>query len=415
MEQIHSNHTSPVLSKGYEFFEKIGSPKLIVAPMVDQSELAYRMLTRKYGAQLVYTQMFNAKSFIEAKEYQSDNFRTCIQDRPLIVQFAGHDPQMILKAAKLVENSCDAIDINLGCPQGIAKRGRYGAFLMEELELLSEIVTLLSNNIKIPITCKTRIYKDFNRSIKLCETLVNAGASMLVIHGRTREEKGQMVHECDWEMISKIKQYFNGKVPIIANGGIQSYNDIIKCLEYTKCDGVMTSEAILENPSLFCQNIHPITQKYLTQIDITEEYLSLCEIYPVWHMKTVRSHIMKFLYRYLIQYTEIRDLLYQARNLNDYIIACQELRQLISLNNNNDSDFTLTWYMRYRSDNEDINSRLRQMNKNSKLPVGIFDQIDKEYMDCGEVLQEISDENNNVDNNNENDGIFDTLGMFDED
>jgi tRNA-dihydrouridine synthase 1 len=80
-----------------------------------------------------------------------------------------------------------------GCPQGIAKRGRYGAFLMEELDLLTDIVQTISKDLKVPVTCKTRIYKDFNRTIRLCETLTNAGASLLTIHGRTREEKKQMI------------------------------------------------------------------------------------------------------------------------------------------------------------------------------------------------------------------------------
>lgn len=93
----------------------------------------------------------------------------------------------------MVEDKCDAVDVNLGCPQGIAKRGRYGAFLMEELDLLHEIVSTLVAGLKIPVTCKTRIYKDFDRSVRLCETLVNAGASMLVIHGRTRYARSLLV------------------------------------------------------------------------------------------------------------------------------------------------------------------------------------------------------------------------------
>ena len=70
----------------------VGSPKYVVAPMVDHSDLAFRMLTRRYGAQLVYTQMFNANMFVSSEEYRRDNFRTCGRDRPLIVQFAGHEP-----------------------------------------------------------------------------------------------------------------------------------------------------------------------------------------------------------------------------------------------------------------------------------------------------------------------------------
>jgi tRNA-dihydrouridine synthase 1 len=136
--------------------------------------------------------MYNANSFVNSSEYSEDNFTTCPEDRPLVVQFASHEPEVLLRAAKLVEDKCDAVDINLGCPQAIAKRGRYGAWLMEELDLLTELVSILAKNLKIPVTCKTRIYKDFDRSVRLCETLVNAGASMLTIHGRTREQKGQL-------------------------------------------------------------------------------------------------------------------------------------------------------------------------------------------------------------------------------
>ena len=209
--------------------------------MVDQSDLAFRMMTRKYGADLVFTQMFNANAFTSCKEYCDENFQTCVKDRPLIVQFAGHDPEVLLKAAKMVEDKCDAVDINLGCPQGIAKRGRYGAFLMEELDLLEKIVFILSQNLKIPVTCKTRIYKDFERSVKLCETLVNAGASMLTIHGRTREEKGHNIAAADWETLRRLKEHFGDRVPIIANGGIESFQNVFECLQYTGCDGVMSS------------------------------------------------------------------------------------------------------------------------------------------------------------------------------
>lgn len=200
------------------------------------------MLCRSYGAEVVFTQMLHAKSFAESSEFRKINFKTVEGDRPLIVQFNGDDPETILAAAKFVENDCDAVDINLGCPQGIAKRGHYGAFLMEELDLLSDIVRTVSKGLKIPVTCKTRIYKDdFERSIRLCETLVQAGASMLTIHGRTREEKGQLVREADWTMIKRIKEHFRGRVPVIANGGIENLSDVTRCLEYTGVDGVMSS------------------------------------------------------------------------------------------------------------------------------------------------------------------------------
>ena len=258
-------------STPYEFFNSIGKPRYIVAPMVDHSDLSYRMLTRKYGAELAYTQMFSSNCFVQSAELRSQLFTTCPEDRPLIVQFCGNNPDTLLAAARMVEDRCDAVDINLGCPQGIAKRGHYGAFLMEELELLKSIVSTLSKGLKVPVTCKTRIYRnDFERSVKLCETLVDAGASMLTIHGRSREEKGNLVADCDWSMIARLKVHFGDRIPIIANGGIECLDDIHRCMTETGADGVMTSEAILENPALFTRNLNQ-NDEYQTLVDLAGE------------------------------------------------------------------------------------------------------------------------------------------------
>lgn len=259
----------------YDFWRKIGSPQYVVAPMVDNSDLAFRMQTRKYGATLVYTQMLNANSFVNSKECRNNLFQTCPEDKPLVAQLAGCDPQMILKAARYVEGRCDAVDMNFGCPQGIAKRGRYGAFLMEELELLDDIVRTLVEGLSIPVTCKTRIYHDFDRTIRLCETLYNAGAYALTIHGRTREEKGQFICKADWDTLKRIKDHFRQKdvpIPIIANGGIENMDDVLRCLEYTGCDAVMTSEGILENPALFGRNLTS-DGVYMNQLDLAGKLL----------------------------------------------------------------------------------------------------------------------------------------------
>lgn len=121
---------------GYDFYKSLGSPKYICAPMVDQSELPFRMLTRKYGVDLAYTPMFHSRLSVQDKKYLKRMFNTCKEDRPLIIQFCGNDPEILLKACKLVEDRCDAVDINLGCPQGIARKGNYGSFLLEKPEIV---------------------------------------------------------------------------------------------------------------------------------------------------------------------------------------------------------------------------------------------------------------------------------------
>ena len=113
------------------WWRSLGSPRFVAAPMVDQSELAFRMTVRKLGAQLCYTPMLHARIFDEVPAYRAQHFDPHPDDRPVFAQFAGHDPATVLRAARRVQHAVDAVDLNFGCPQAIARKGRYGAFLLD--------------------------------------------------------------------------------------------------------------------------------------------------------------------------------------------------------------------------------------------------------------------------------------------
>ena len=253
---------------GYEFYRSIGSPQRIVAPMVDQSELAWRVLSRRYGSQLVYTPMINAKVYVQqnkgARRVRETYFNQALNeegahalelggvsdtDRPLIVQFCANDPAQLLQAARSVQDKCDAVDLNLGCPQQIAKRGNFGAFLQEDWQLIFSLINTLHLELKVPVTAKFRVYDSLEKTLAYAKMIERAGAQMVTVHGRTREMKGHKTGLADWSKIRAVKEALS--IPVFANGNMLFPQDWRDALAYTGCDGVMSAEGNLYNPTLF--------------------------------------------------------------------------------------------------------------------------------------------------------------------
>ncbi|KDO79093.1 hypothetical protein CISIN_1g013813mg [Citrus sinensis] len=287
--------------RAWAHWTKLGRPKLIVAPMVDNSELPFRMLCRRYGAEAAYTPMLHSRIFTESEKYRNEEFATCKEDRPLFVQFCANDPEILLNAARRVEPYCDYVDINLGCPQRIARRGNYGAFLMDNLPLVKSLVEKLALNLNVPVSCKIRVFPNLQDTIKYAKMLEDAGCSLLAVHGRTRDEKDGKKFRADWNAIKAVKNAL--RIPVLANGNVRHMEDVQKCLEETGCEGVLSAESLLENPALFAGfrtaewivGSEEISKDgNLDQADLLVEYLKLCEKYPVpWRM--IRSHVHKLL------------------------------------------------------------------------------------------------------------------------
>ncbi|KAF7793570.1 hypothetical protein EIP86_004684 [Pleurotus ostreatoroseus] len=304
---------------GYDFFHKVlGSPKYVVAPMVDQSELAWRRLSRKYGAQL----------FAEGvrKSYRNQMFNIPIGeeggpgDRPLIVQFCANDPDALLAAAKIVEPHCDAVDINLGCPQDIARKGHYGSFLQDEWELIYKLINILHVNLNIPVTAKFRVFPTVEKTVEYAKMLERAGAQILTCHGRTREQRGQRSGLADWEKIRAVKEAVS--VPVIANGNILFNADIERCLAATGADAVMSAEGNLYNPAIFLSTSTP-TERYianplmafqhgtgmhLSNTQLALEYLEIVdELATPTSPSAVKGHLFKLLLPALSRETDLRE------------------------------------------------------------------------------------------------------------
>lgn len=221
-------------------------------------------------------------------------------------QFCANDPDVLLEAAKRVQHRCDAVDINFGCPQGIARKGHYGSFLQDEWALISRLISTLHENLKVPVTAKFRIFPDVEKTVAYAKMMEAAGAQILTCHGRTREMKGQQTGLADWDQIRAVKQAV--KVPVFANGNILYGDDATRCMEYTGVDGVMTAEGNLSNPALFMPPEHE--HAYANILLLARRYLDICEkLQTPTSGNAMKSHMFRVLRPILDKHDDLRDVL----------------------------------------------------------------------------------------------------------
>ncbi|KAK3063611.1 hypothetical protein LTS18_014109, partial [Coniosporium uncinatum] len=315
---------------GRAFYESIGSPKVVLAPMVDQSEFAWRLLSRSFlpseqqHALLAYTPMFHSRLFVDTPRYRDSHFQALkssplptrsliadpsifpeqppseeyhldgnpTNDRPLFVQFCSNTPSDFLSAARYVAPYCDAIDLNLGCPQGIAKRGHYGAFLQEDPDLIVSMIRTLHKELDVPVTAKMRCLETKERTLEYAKKLLGAGASVITVHGRLREQKGHNTGLADWSKIRYLRDNLPPETVIFANGNILQYEDIEKCLQATGADAVMSAEANLCDPSIFAPRPPPG--------EYEREYWRGRDGKGGYRMDAVMRRYMDIIYRYAL-------------------------------------------------------------------------------------------------------------------
>jgi len=300
----------------YRFLEELcPPPRYGVAPMVDASELPFRMLCRKYGATMTWTPMFHSRLFVEQAKYRDKIFTTCPEDRPLVVQFCANDPALLLEAARYVEDRCDAVEINLGCPQGIAKRGNYGAFLGSQWEIVRSLVEVLAQNLRVPVFCKIRILDTLESTLEYARMIEAAGASLLTVHGRTLHQKGHNMGIANFEYIKAIKEAL--RIPVFSNGNVRTLEEAQASLTATGADGMMSACGLLVNPALFSGLNIPPEQ-------LAAEYLDFCRQYPT-EIHITRGHLFKILLNLLRVHTDLREQLNVVSSLEACDAIVQEL------------------------------------------------------------------------------------------
>ena len=251
------------------------------------------------------------------------------------------------------------------------------------------IVSTLSQGLDKPVTCKIRLLPSFEETLSLCHALVAAGCSLLTVHGRTKEQNKHLVGTCDWEAIRRIKERM--PIPVFANGGISDLDDVLKCMEATGVDGVMSSEALLENPGLFSRNIRRVCSgagaveggreggvnqeeveaekeeggkegddlqqqeerlRRSNQLDLAEEYLEIVDQYPPERLKCVRAHVFKMVFTGVQLYEDLRDKLVVAATVEDMKDVVREIRKRAEEEGREGGVGARSWYWRHWTEGE---------------------------------------------------------------
>ena len=222
---------------------------MLLAPMDGYSDWPFRSLCRKLGSAMSYTEFVKVEKILSRSKEPAKRLYFTDVERPITFQIYGDDPDLILKAALIVEKlNPDIIDINMGCPaKSIADRGA-GVGMMPTPLKIARTFRKLTSALKVPVTGKIRLGWDGNKNYKLIARIVEEnGGSLIAIHGRTKEQRYS--GDADWDAIAEVKSTV--RIPVIGSGDVRSAADIQRMKQHTSCDAVMIGRGAIANPWIF--------------------------------------------------------------------------------------------------------------------------------------------------------------------
>lgn len=300
---------------------------IFLAPMAGVSEVGFRHVCKRAGADLTFTEMVSSKALSYDSEKTKELLITSYIEEPKAVQLFGHEPNVMADACKREDlQKFDLIDINFGCPAPKIVNNGDGSALLKDLKLLEKIVTSCVKASPKPISCKFRLGYNANDNVavqvaKICE---NAGAKMLTVHGRTKSQgySGNV----DLQSIANVKA--SVKIPVIGNGDVvdeKSYHSMLS----TGVDGVMIGRGALGNPNIFAsiKGRESIDKFTLVQEHIRElsKYYS-----PRFINVTMRKHLLWYISG-IKNATEIKQ---KIATCEDTDYALQLVKQLLDSEKN---------------------------------------------------------------------------------
>ena len=234
-----------------------GNQPLFLAPMEDVTDPAFRLLCKRFGADMVYTEFVSSDALVRSVNKTKQKLSISEEERPVAIQIYGRFPDAMAEAAQICEQARpDIIDLNFGCPvKKVAGKGA-GAGMLRDVPTMLAITKSVVEAVRVPVTVKTRLGWDDSSKIivELAEALQDCGISALAIHGRTRAQ--MYTGNADWSLIGAVKNNPRMRIPIIGNGDIQTPQDAKRRFEETGVDALMIGRGSIGRPWVFREIKH---------------------------------------------------------------------------------------------------------------------------------------------------------------
>ena len=231
---------------------EFGPRPVFLAPMEDVTDIGFRLLCKRFGASMVYTEFVSAEALIRDVKSTQQKLTISDEERPVGIQIYGRDIEAMVEAAQIVEQAGpDLIDLNFGCPvKKVAGKGA-GAGMLQNIPKMLEITRKVVDAVKLPVTVKTRLGWNHEQLIitELAEQLQDCGIQALTIHGRTRSQ--MYTGQADWTLIGEVKRNPRIHIPIIGNGDITSAEEAKLAFDTYGVDAIMIGRATFGRPWIF--------------------------------------------------------------------------------------------------------------------------------------------------------------------